>query len=87
MGVQQGIAVIEEARRRGKSVPRDLSIVGYNDIPDAAHCDPPLSTVDRMNVQKGRAAARIVFAGGPPRHEIIEPHLILRGSTAPVPVG
>jgi DNA-binding LacI/PurR family transcriptional regulator len=85
MSVMQGIAVIEEARRRGRSVPRDLSVVGYNDIPDAARCDPPLTTVDGMGVQKGRAAARMVFDGGPPRHEILQPRLIMRASTGPAP--
>jgi DNA-binding LacI/PurR family transcriptional regulator len=85
MGVMQGIAVVEEAQRRGTSVPRDLSVVGYNDFPDAERCNPPLTTVDAMGIQKGRAAARLVFAGGPPRHEIITPHFIVRGSTGPAP--
>jgi len=85
MSVMQGIAVIDEARRRGLSVPRDLSVVGYNDIPDAARSDPPLTTVDGMAVQKGRAAARIVFGGGPPRHEVLKPQLLIRGSTGPAP--
>jgi DNA-binding LacI/PurR family transcriptional regulator len=85
MSVMQGIAVIEEARRRGLSVPRDLSVVGYNDIPDAARSDPPLTTVDGMSVQKGRAAARIVFDGGPPRHVVLKPELIMRASTRPAP--
>jgi DNA-binding LacI/PurR family transcriptional regulator len=86
MSVMQAIAVINEARRRGLSVPRDLSVVGYNDIPDAERSDPPLTTVDGLGVQKGRAAARIVFEGGPPRHEILKPRLIIRASTGPVPV-
>jgi hypothetical protein len=38
-----------------------------------------------MGIQKGRAAARLVFAGGPPRHEIITPQLIVRSSTGPAP--
>jgi DNA-binding LacI/PurR family transcriptional regulator len=81
MSVQQGLAMLEEARRRGIAVPRDLSVVAYNDIPDAVRSDPPLTTIDGMSSQKGLAAARMVFANGPPRHEIIAPHLILRGST------
>ena len=85
MTVMQGIAVVEEARRRGLSVPRDLSVVGFNDIPDAARSDPPLTTVDGMSLEKGRAAARIIFGGGPPRHEVLKPHLIIRGSTGPAP--
>jgi DNA-binding LacI/PurR family transcriptional regulator len=86
MSVMQGIAVVNQARRRGLSVPRDLSVIGYNDIPEAERSDPPLTTVDGMGVQKGRAAARIVFEGGPPRHEILNPRLIMRASTGPAPV-
>ena len=86
MSVMQAIAVINEARRRGLSVPRNLSVVGYNDIPDAERSDPPLTTVDGLGVQKGRTAARIAFQGGPPRHEILKPQLIMRASTGPAPV-
>lgn len=85
MSVQQGLSVLEEARRRGRAVPRDLSVVAYNDIADAARSDPPLTTVDGMSAEKGLAAARMVFAGGPTRHEIIAPQLILRGSAGPAP--
>jgi DNA-binding LacI/PurR family transcriptional regulator len=86
MSVMQAIAVMDEARRRGLTVPRDLSVVGYNDIPDAKRSDPPLTTVDGLGVQKGRAAAWLVFEGGPPRHEILKPRLIMRASTGPAPV-
>jgi DNA-binding LacI/PurR family transcriptional regulator len=85
MSVMQGLAIIDEIRRRGRSVPSDLSVIGYNDIADAARSDPPLTTVDGMGVQKGRAAAHIVFGGGPPRHELLTPQLIMRASTAPAP--
>ena len=61
------------------------SVVGYNDIPDAERSDPPLTTVDALGVQKGRTAARIVFEGGPPRHELLKPRLIIRASTGPAP--
>ena len=36
MAAMQAIAVLREAARRGLAVPRDLSIVGFNDIPEAA---------------------------------------------------
>ena len=86
MSVMQAIAVINEGRRRGLSVPGDLSVVGYNDIPDAERSDPPLTTVDGLGVLKGLTAGRIVFEGGPPRHEILKPRLIMRASTGPAPV-
>jgi DNA-binding LacI/PurR family transcriptional regulator len=83
MSAMQGIAVIEEARRRGLAVPRDLSVVGFNDIPEAAAADPPLTTVDAMNAEKGRIAARMVLEAGPPRHEVLPARLLVRASTAP----
>lgn len=85
MSVMQGIRLIEEARDRGLRVPQDLSVVGYNDIPAAERCVPPLTTVDGMGVQKGRDAAHQVLDGGPPRHSVIQPVLKVRGSTGPAP--
>lgn len=86
MSVMQGIALIAEARRRGLSVPRDLSVVGYNDIEAAATCDPPLTTIDSLTREKGALAARLIFERGPARHERLTPRLIVRNSTAPPPV-
>jgi DNA-binding LacI/PurR family transcriptional regulator len=85
MAVMQGLAVLDEARRRGLVVPRDLSVVGYNDIPSAAVSDPPLTTVDGMGLEKGRIAARMIAEGGGIRREVLVPSLIVRGSTAPPP--
>lgn len=83
MAVMQAMAVIAAAQRRGLAVPRDLSVVGYNDIPEAARYTPPITTVDGMSIEKGRAVARLVLDGGVPRQELIAPRLILRASTAP----
>jgi DNA-binding LacI/PurR family transcriptional regulator len=85
MTVMQGLAVLAEAGRRGISVPRDLSVVGFNDIPPAAGSDPPLTTVDALMTARGRAAARMLFAGEAPRHVVMIPELIVRASTGPAP--
>jgi len=82
MSVMQAIAILEEARRRGIAVPHDLSVVGFNDIPEAAKCNPPLTTVNGMGREKGHVAARMILEGHAPRNEVIAPQLILRGSTA-----
>lgn len=87
MSVMQGMAILDEAQRRGLNVPGDLSVIGYNDIPEAANSRVPLTTVDAMGREKGLAAARIVFAGGPPRHELLSPALIIRASAGPAPQG
>lgn len=83
MTVMQAIAVVEEAQRRGLSVPADLSVVGFNDIPAAAKLNPPLTTVDGMTAEKGRVAAHIVLNSGQVRHEVLPTRLIIRSSTAP----
>ena len=85
MSAMQAIAVMDEARLRGLVVPRDLSVVGYNDIPEAARANPPLTTVDGMNVEKGRVAGRLLLEGGPVRREMLATRLLVRGSTAPPP--
>lgn len=77
----QAILVIEEAKRRGLAVPRDLSIVGFNNIPEAAPAN--LTTVDSNGAEKGRVAARLVFAAGPVRHETLPTWLVVRETTAP----
>ena len=55
------LAAIAEARRRGRRVPEDLSVVGYDDVPEAARADPPLTTVAQPIVEKGRLAAHMIF--------------------------
>ncbi len=85
MAAMQAIAAIDEARRRGRDVPGTLSVVGFNDVPDALRCRPPLTTVDGMNAEKGRVAARMVFDGGPVRQQVLGTRLIERGSTAAPP--
>ena len=81
MADMQAIAVMDEARRRGLSVPSDLSVIGFNNIAEAAVAD--LTTVDSSFAEKGRVAARMVFADGPVRHETLPTHLVVRHTTAP----
>ncbi len=85
MSAMQAIAVMDEARLRGRIVPRDLSVIGYNDIPEAARANPPLTTVDGINTEKGRVAGRLLLEPGPIRRDVLPTRLIVRGSTAPPP--
>lgn len=79
--------VIAEAAARGLSVPGDLSVVGFDDIPDAARMQPPLTTVNQPHVEKGQKAGRALIsllAGEPaPRTVSLSTRLVVRGSTAP----
>ncbi len=49
------------AQQRGLEVPGDLSVVGFDNTPLAAHLQPPLTTVDQDVIEKGRIAAAAVI--------------------------
>jgi LacI family transcriptional regulator len=82
MSVMQAIQVVNEAKRRGRHIPRDLSVVGFNDTVEAALCQPPVTTVDTRTTEKGRLAAKLVLAGESGRQIILAPTLVIRSSTA-----
>jgi LacI family transcriptional regulator len=79
------LAVLRAARI---GVPDTVSIVGYNDLPLAAHVMPPLTTVRYPSLEVGRAAGEMVLAvlaGEHPQDVSIPPVLALRQSVRPVP--
>ncbi len=49
-------------RDAGLRVPIDVSVVGFDDIPVAAHVAPPLTTVHQDFAELGRRAVRILLA-------------------------
>jgi DNA-binding LacI/PurR family transcriptional regulator len=51
------IAVIEELRAAGRSIPTEVAVVGYDDVALAAHTDPPLTTVRQPGPLAGRLLA------------------------------
>ena len=53
---------ILEAKRRGISVPRDMSITGFDDIGLAKVSDPAITTVKVPQIEMGRSAARLLLA-------------------------
>jgi DNA-binding LacI/PurR family transcriptional regulator len=79
------IAMIGEAQRRGISVPRDLSVVGYDDVPEAARSDPPLTTIAQAVREKGRRAARMILDPALSKRETLPVKLVVRRSTGPAP--
>lgn len=83
------IAGMSVAAQLGLNVPDDLSIVGFDDVPLAAHVNPPLTTVRQDVVLWGRVAAAALLGlieHRTPVPETLPPsQLVLRASTAPVP--
>lgn len=56
------IEVIRVAGERGLRVPDDLSVVGFDNIPESALCEPPITTVDQSIQALGRTAVRALLA-------------------------
>lgn len=82
MSDKNALAVLDVARDRGITVPDDISVVGFDDAPDAANASPPLTTVAQPLIEKGRLAARMIFEEFHSRHEVLPVKLIVRASTA-----
>ena len=57
-----GIAILEVAAELGLSVPGDLSVIGFDDIPEASQMTPPLTTIRQPMQTLGATAARMVVA-------------------------
>lgn len=86
------LGAVRAARRHGLRVPRDFSVVGYDDSQLIAFTDPPLTTVRQPIKAMALAAVRTLcdeIAGHPvSRAEyVFDPELVVRGSTAAVPAG
>lgn len=54
------LGAIGGAARAGLQVPRDLSVMGFDDLPFAAWMDPPLSTIHQDAVRQGEVAAQLL---------------------------
>jgi DNA-binding LacI/PurR family transcriptional regulator len=84
----EAIGVLRAAREAGVRVPDDLSVVGFDDAPPAAHAHPPLTTVRQPLAEMGRRAAEMLIAwveGTPPEppRVVLPTRLVLRESCAP----
>lgn len=89
--VAQATGVLSAAWYAGYRVPHDLSIVAYADTPLAAALIPPLTAVAMPIEKLGVIGAQVLLDqlnGTEPLNIIVDerPHLVVRGSTAPVPV-
>lgn len=82
------IGVLAELRARSVQVPRDMSVIAFNDHELADHLHPSLTTVRMPNFRMGEEAVRLLLEaidGEEGRDEMIadDPKVIVRRSTAP----
>jgi DNA-binding LacI/PurR family transcriptional regulator len=70
-------------RNRGRRIPNDVAVVGFDDLEIAAHTDPPLTTVHQPIRALGREMARMLAAllsGQEPNPLILPTRLVVRKS-------
>ena len=77
------LGILQEARTRGLQLPKDLSVVGFDDVPEAVNAKPPLTTIRVSAAVNGRAAVELLLRGGLPQQVCTPVSLVVRGSTAP----
>jgi LacI family transcriptional regulator len=87
-------AAIRAMTKAGRRVPKDCSVVGFDDIPSSAFYNPPLTTVQQQLEMQGSLGAEIMeelirasAENRPvqPKHRKVSPKLIVRDSTCSAP--
>lgn len=81
------IGAIKVLRKQGKSVPGDISVVGFDDIEFAQYLAPPLTTIHQPRREIGRATmvkmiAKLAGGSAPTNRTVLAHELVLRSSTA-----
>ncbi|MEU5738839.1 LacI family DNA-binding transcriptional regulator [Streptomyces tendae] len=87
---QMALGLLRALHERGRRVPEDISVIGFDDIAEAGSFLPPLTTVHQDFAEVGRQCVRAVLrkvrAAGPERGTTLVPtRLVTRASTAPPP--
>jgi DNA-binding LacI/PurR family transcriptional regulator len=84
------VDVLETVEEMGLAVPRDVSVVGFDDIQVAGLARISLTTVAQPCEDLARIGIELLLeaidgerAPSPPRQRLLEPALVVRGSTAP----
>lgn len=85
---QMALGVLRRFHEAGREVPREVSIVGFDDIPEAAYFTPPLTTVRQDFSELGRRCLELLLAridgSDHTMRLVVPPELVVRESTAAV---
>ena len=84
---QMALGLIRAFHEEGLRVPHDISVVGFDDQPEAGHFLPPLTTIRQDFAAIGRRCVSALIeklrGGEPEPSSLIEPELVVRASSAP----
>ncbi len=82
------LGLLRAFHERGRAVPGDISVVGFDDIPDSAYFVPPLTTVHQDFAEVGRRCVQQALAqirdneASRPGTDLVPTRLVARASTA-----
>jgi DNA-binding LacI/PurR family transcriptional regulator len=85
---QMALGLLTALHEEGLSVPEDISVVGFDDLPEAPYFTPPLTTVRQDFAELGRRGVQLVLSRlhGEDLHvDAVPPELVVRASTARPP--
>ena len=92
---QMALGVLAALKASGLTVPGQVSVIGFDDTPESAFYDPPLTTVSQNFALLGRRSLEELMrliddplqgqVRGRARHLLFQPQLILRSTTGPPP--
>ena len=88
---QMALGTLSALQQRGRRVPEDVSVVGFDDTPESAYYLPGLTTIHQDFSAMGEAAVdtldRLVTAEGPvtPSVTLVSPTLVFRQSSGSAP--
>ena len=86
---QMALGLIRALREAGRRVPEDVSVVGFDDLPEARYFEPPLTTVHQdfkeLGVRVMDILERVLDGEEQPTVGLVPTTLVVRSSTAPPP--
>ena len=82
---QMALGLLRSLHEAGRCIPQDISLVGFDDIPEAAYFTPPLTTVRQDFPEAGRRCLQLLVGlietGEPSSNVMVAPELVVRSST------
>jgi DNA-binding LacI/PurR family transcriptional regulator len=89
---QMALGVLRAMHEAGRAIPRELSVVGFDNIPESPYFTPPLTTISQdfneMGSRGVHVLLRMIETGEPaPSSPAIQPELVVRASTGVAPGG
>ena len=86
---QMALGLLRRLHEAGSEVPRHISVVGFDDIPEAAYFTPPLTTVRQDFAQLGKRCLHLLLdrieGNSSPGRALVPPELVVRDSTGSAP--